>query len=278
MNEIARIQFVRHPTAKHRRHYVNDDDVKIVLSRLSKELWARVREIHFSDDSYGARRLGRVSSRGRREINLCALPLRVSLRGAAGKSVEEFGAITGSQWPTLAVRRFQLYDTLLHEIGHLQIIYPQASNPNRKFADEAKAQEFADLWRKKLWSRHFDHPDPVHNPPSKQEIKLLKARWIEAHQAYKQGHKLEQSGKLDKARSCYLQAIALYPNHTLALERLGVLVYLTKVHDNDTEPLRQAEAWLQRALSFDPLLPKANEYFAKIRELKDRAKMKAARR
>jgi tetratricopeptide (TPR) repeat protein len=130
--------------------------------------------------------------------------------------------------------------------------------------------------RKKLWSRHFDHPDPVHNPPSKQEIKLLKAGWSEAHQAYKKGHKLEQSGKPERARSCYLQAIALYSNHTLALERLGVLAYLANERDNDAEALRQAEAWLQRALSFDPLLPEANIYLDEIIKSKDQASTKPA--
>ncbi len=134
MNEIDRIQFVWHPAVSDTRHYVNEDHVKVVLSRQSPELWARVRKIHFSDDSEGARTLGYVSTRGRREINLCALPLRVSLRRIVGKSAEEFGAVTGSQRPTLAVRRYMLYDTLLHEIGHLQIIYPKAANPNRKFA------------------------------------------------------------------------------------------------------------------------------------------------
>jgi hypothetical protein len=33
------------------------------------------------------------------------------------------------------------------------------------FAREKCAQEFADRWRRKLWSEHFDHPDPVHNAP-----------------------------------------------------------------------------------------------------------------
>jgi tetratricopeptide (TPR) repeat protein len=278
MSQLNRIQFVCHPTAKHRRHYANENDVKVVLSRLPPELWARVKEIHFSDDSECAQWLGNVSTKGRREINLCALPLRVSLRRIAGKSAEEFGAITGSQWPTLAVRRFQLYDTLLHEIGHLQIIYPKAANPNRKFADEPKAEEFADFWRKKLWSRHFDHPDPVHNPPSKQEIKLLKAGWIEAHQAYKKGHKLEQSGKLEQARSCYLQATELYPHHTLALERLEVLAYLAEAHDKDAGTLRQAEMWLQRTLNFDPLLLEAGIYFDEIKKLKDRASVLGGKR
>jgi hypothetical protein len=28
------------------------------------------------------------------------------------------------------------------------------------------------VWRRRLWSKHFDHPDPVHNRPSKEELAL----------------------------------------------------------------------------------------------------------
>jgi hypothetical protein len=59
-----------------------------------------------------------------------------------------------------------LYEVFLHELGHLQVIYPKARRNNRRFAGETKAQEFADFWRKSLWSRPLAHPDPTHNPPS----------------------------------------------------------------------------------------------------------------
>jgi len=266
MNEINRIQFVYHPPTKHRRHYVNEEDVKVVFSRLPYEYWHRLREVHFSDRSYGARILGRVTY-GRREIELCALPHRISLKWARGLgSPEEFGAVEGSQWPTLAVRRSQLYDTLLHEIGHLQIIYPKATTPWRKFANEPKAEEFAALWRKKLWSQPFDHVDPAHNPPGKEEIRSLKAGWIDSHLAYKKGHRMEQVGKLDKAREHYHRALAFYPNHTLALERLGILMY--EEHKDDDDILNMAVSILQKALNFDPLLPDANQYIEKINKAK----------
>jgi hypothetical protein len=51
---------------------IYDDDVKTVLSCVPQELWARVKEIHFSDDSNGIRNSGYAFTRGRREINLCA--------------------------------------------------------------------------------------------------------------------------------------------------------------------------------------------------------------
>jgi hypothetical protein len=72
----------------------------------------------------------------------------------------------------MAVRRFLLYNVLLHEIGHLQIINPESSDFRRKFADETKAQKFADFWRKKLWKEYFEHPDPVHNAPAADELAI----------------------------------------------------------------------------------------------------------
>ena len=66
-----------------------------------------------------------------------------------------------------------LYDVFLHELGHLQIVEAKAKRVRRKFASETKAQEFADYWREKLWLTGFDHPDPVHNPPSAEELQQL---------------------------------------------------------------------------------------------------------
>ncbi len=40
-------------------------------------------------------------------------------------------------------------------------------------ASETQTQGFADQWREELWSSHFDHADPVHNPPSAEEVKAL---------------------------------------------------------------------------------------------------------
>ena len=133
MAALRDIQFVSHRPTPHRRHYADEYDVKVVLSRLPVELLSRLRKVHFTDDARGNRRLGYTTTRGRREINLCALPWRVSL-GRAPTPPETFGALKGSQWPVLAIRRFMLFEVLLHEIGHLQIILPNAKNPNRKFA------------------------------------------------------------------------------------------------------------------------------------------------
>ena len=146
--------------------------MRIVLSRLPEEVYSRRRMVHFNDRSWGVRTIGYTTKRGKKEVALCALPPRVSLTRflVKGQSPGTFGAKRGRQWPELAVRRFLLYDVLLHEIGHLQIINPESKDFRRKFAVETKAQEFADFWRKKLWKEHFDHPDPVHNRPTADEL------------------------------------------------------------------------------------------------------------
>ena len=155
-----------------RKHYVFEQDVRVVLSRLPEEVYSRLRAVHFNDRSWGVRTLGYTTRRGRREVSICALPPRVSLTRflVRGQRPETFGAKRGQQWPELAVRRFLLYDVLLHEIGHLQIINPESKTFRRRFADETKAQEFADAWRKKLWKEYFEHPDPVHNAPIADEL------------------------------------------------------------------------------------------------------------
>jgi hypothetical protein len=158
-----------------RVYHVNEDDVRVVLSRLPLDVCQRLRAVHFNDRSWGARTLGYVN-RGRREIGLCALPPRMSLarflfRGES--SPQEFGAARGRQWPALAIRRLLLYDVFLHELGHLQVTNEVAKAERRKFAMEKCAREFALHWRRLLWSKPFSHPDPVHNPPSLEELDTL---------------------------------------------------------------------------------------------------------
>ena len=154
-----------------RVYHVGEDDIRVVLGRLPEDVRVRLRRVHFNDRSRGARILGYVN-RGRREIAMCALPPRMSLTRflVKGQSPSHFGAVRGAQWPPLAIRRFLLYDVLLHELGHLQVIDERAASNRRKFAAETRAQEFGMYWCERLWSEPFDHPDPVHNPPSAAEI------------------------------------------------------------------------------------------------------------
>jgi hypothetical protein len=149
-----------------RRHYLTEEDVMVVLSRLPEETWRRLRAVHFNDHGGHFRVLGYVT-RGSCEIAICALPPRMSLSAALapGESCEQFGAKRGEKWPLLAIRRYLLYDVFLHELGHLQVVNARTKSERLRFAREKCAQEFADRWRKKLWSEHFDHPDPVHNAP-----------------------------------------------------------------------------------------------------------------
>ena len=174
MLSIKKIKFIIHPPGADRIHYINEADVKIVLSRLPTETYSYLKEVHFNDESWGARTLGYINN-DRRDIAICALPPRISLSSTMLRSgsPREYGAVRGKQWPQIAVKRFLLYDTFLHELGHMQIILPKAKSNRRKFAGERKADEFAKFWRKKLWSKTFNHPDPVHNRPSKEELALL---------------------------------------------------------------------------------------------------------
>lgn len=157
-----------------RIHYVNEHDIRVVLSRLPVEHWERLRAVHFNDKSHGVRLLGYVGNR-RRDIALCALAPRMNLRRAlrSGLTPEQFGALPDHKWPTLAVRRFMLYNVFLHEVGHLQLVYEKSHSPRLKFAREKLAQKYAMDWRKQLWSQPFTHPDPVHNPPTAEELAMI---------------------------------------------------------------------------------------------------------
>lgn len=168
---MPKLKFVIHKPQADRRHFVTEDDVRVVLHRLPDEAWERLKIVHFNDKGQGMKRLGYTSD-SRREIALCALPLRVSLSRFLhqGQSAKLFGATRAEQWPELAVRRFILYNVFLKEIGHLQVVDPDAREDRKKFARERLAQEFADQWRTQLWRKPFDHVDLVHNYPSSEEV------------------------------------------------------------------------------------------------------------
>src|SRR5262245_26195602 len=164
--KMRKIKFSTTIPGGDRRHYLTEEDVMVVLSRLPEETWRRLRAVHFNDRARGNRLLGYVTG-GSREISICALPPRISLSAALGPglSCDQFGAKRGEKWPLPAIRRFLLYDVFLHELGHLQVVNDRTKSERLRFAREKCAQEFADRWRRKLWSEHFDHPDPVHNAP-----------------------------------------------------------------------------------------------------------------
>jgi hypothetical protein len=168
---LSRIRFSVSTPGADRVHHVNEEDVRVVLSRLPFDLWQRLRGVHFNDQSRGGRVFGYVN-RSRRDIALCALPPRMSLSKSLrqGQAPEQFGARRGKKWPTLAIRRFMLYEVFLHELGHLQIIDDQARSSRLRFAREKLAEDFAVEWSARLWAAPFAHTDPVHNPPSAEEL------------------------------------------------------------------------------------------------------------
>jgi hypothetical protein len=165
-SQLLRIRFSMARPSADRIHYVNADDVRVVLSRLPFELWHRLRAVHFNDRARGSRVAGYVTH-GHREVALCALPPRMSMRGflLKGQTPEQFGATRSEKWPPLAIRRFMLYDVLLHELGHLQVVDENRPSEKLRFAREKLAQAFAQNWCRQLWSSPFSHDDPVHNPP-----------------------------------------------------------------------------------------------------------------
>jgi hypothetical protein len=170
-SRLSRIKFSLSIPGGDRIHYVNADDVQVVLSRLPFELWHRLRAVHFNDPSGGRRLYGYVNCK-LREISLCALPPRMGLTTvvAKGQTPEQFGARRCQRWPALAIRRFMLYDVLLHEIGHLQVIDEHRRSERLRFAHEKLAQAFAMRWCKRLWSTAFAHDDPVHNAARAEEL------------------------------------------------------------------------------------------------------------
>jgi tetratricopeptide (TPR) repeat protein len=250
---MHRISFTTTYPGADRRHFVDEDDVLTVLARLPAEAISRCRAVHFNDRSRGGRVLG-YTNQGRREIALTALPPRISLGGALvpPQRAETFGARKSVPWPPLAVRRFVLYDVLLHEIGHLQVVHPSARHARRKFAMEPRAESFADAWRERLWAEPLDHEDPVHRAPPPEELAAL-ARYPEAHEAYRRGLSTHGTAKL----AHFERAMELFPGHALALEQLGWDAAL----DGDARK-EDAARYLQAALRVDPLLPMANIAFS----------------
>lgn len=154
-SRLKRIKFSCSPARAGRIHYLTAEDVRVLLGRLPEGLWERLRAVHFNDRGRGRRCAGYVNM-GHREIAICAFPASASCAPFTSRkrrcSPATFGASRGSQWPRLAVRRFLLYDVFLHELGHLQVVDPAAQSERRRFASESLAQDFANHWRRALWS------------------------------------------------------------------------------------------------------------------------------
>lgn len=161
----------------HLIRYISIQEIRLVLSRVPQHYRKRVRHIFLENKCRGVRQLGCVIKNSRRDIWIYPwLPPRVSLKRFLyrGQSAVEFGAPNVGQWTPWAVRRFLLYDVVLHELGHLQEIHPKKKDWRRRFAGESKAEEFADYWRRCLFAEdNFQHEDLVHFAPTEEELAFL---------------------------------------------------------------------------------------------------------
>ena len=237
----------------HRRHYAGENDVKVVLQRLPDDVKSRLRHVHFNDQSNRRKRLGYVNG-GRRELSLCAQPLNLSLTPAlrGPQTPELFGALRGTQWPPLAIRRFMLYDVFLHELGHLQVIHPENSNLRRKFAREVCAQDFADTWRENLWAEEFPGDDLAHNPPSDEELADTTTHWPKAHAEYRRGLAALRRNEPERAFKHFTAAIEMYKYHSPAMEALSTHFILGWGIARTKDSTRIAVDLCKRALRIDP--------------------------
>ena len=116
---------------------------------------------------WGDRRLGYVR-RGSDEIDFCALRRGSASLASCGEashllSSGRFAAVSGPGSPCVGSCSTT---SCRHELGHIQVVDGKAKSTRRRFASETSTQEFAEHWCRELWSRPFDHPDPVHNPPT----------------------------------------------------------------------------------------------------------------
>jgi tetratricopeptide (TPR) repeat protein len=160
-----------------------------------------------------------------------------------------------------------LYDVFLHELGHLQIVDDKAKSTRRRFASETRAQEFAEHWCRDLWSRPFDHPDPVHGPPSREEIASLQDGWSAANGDYKKGLLREKAKRYEEAVLLLDRAVGRHAGHAMALERLGVLTYAGR---GTPESNVKSIELLRAAVRLDPTLLDANLFVAMALARQDR--------
>ncbi len=228
--------------------------MRVVLSRLPDQVLARLRVVRFDDRGH-AGTIG-YAFRKSGEVTLCALPPRVSLSAVRGvRDPAIYGAVRGSQWPALAVRRFLLYTVVLHEIGHLQVVHDDlGDHDRRRQALEPFAESFAETWRERLWAMPCGHADRAHHAPPEEEVSIAQCGWARSHDLYKRGEAIERSDR-SAARELYEEALEAYPWHALALERLGILRYTREDYEGAAETLT-------RAIEIDRRLWDANLFLA----------------
>ena len=146
-----------------------------------------------------------TSDVGTREIGLCALPPRlVSPRSCGGASRPlGFGAVRGCQWPHSPCAGSCFTTCFCTSSVTFKSSNDAAKSRRRTVCQRYPCQDFAEHWCRELWSQPFDHPDPVHRPPSPEEIEALRDGWRPAHRAYKQGLLYEKRERYEEAVSAF---------------------------------------------------------------------------
>lgn len=133
---------------------IREDDVKLVLERLPQETFSRFQVIHFSDPSRDLRWIGYINQE-KAEIAISLLPpgvrrIRFVMRVGGGPTSRRFARRTNAR-----KRRDLLFDVLVDDIGHLQIMDEQAADGVRVRSYEPARRAHTDYWRLRLWSFNF---------------------------------------------------------------------------------------------------------------------------
>ncbi len=74
-----------------------------------------------------------------------------------------------------------LYDVLLHELGHLQLIDGDAPSKRLRFAREKFAQMFAGRWCSKLWSVRFPIPTRFITHQARRSYGCILRKWTNSY-------------------------------------------------------------------------------------------------
>jgi len=188
--------------------YLKKEDVLTLLNRLPLKEYEHLKSVTFKTCE-GADAYGFVYHRRPTSIVICDQSARTSIRNATAKrgSLEEFGALNNRKWPTLALRRYLLYHTFLHELRHTQLLENGKKRTRDKMPLEKQADEYADHWRGELYQNYFKHPDPIHNLPSKTEKECLRKYWPTAMDFLQKGMRFKNRKDTRNALLNYEKAI-----------------------------------------------------------------------
>ncbi|MEN0049701.1 MAG: hypothetical protein AAF806_21755 [Bacteroidota bacterium] len=246
--------------------YLKKEDVLVLLNRLPLEEYEHLKSVTFKT-CRGGNAYGRVYHKRSAGIIICDQSARTSIRVTEAKrgSLEEFGALNNMKWPTLAIRRFMLYDVFLHELKHTQLLKNGKKRIVDKIPLEKQAEEYAEYWRGELYQQHFDHPDPVHNLPSEAEKERLQKYWPKAMDFLQKG--IRYKNRRDHRNTLL--------NYEQAIQQIKLYHGDLSIENEDIKKLGTMW-WLRRALlNMDfGIISDASIYERILRLLKGKYKIK----